>query len=175
MLSPIIEYLLALKTVSGPLCYPTRWQWALNVLPPGADVRFSVGPPSTNYAAIKYATSYSDDIIPSTVYLNAGVAGNTFFTGMVEEDWSREYLPLLVLFTQKIPMFIQIQNLSQLNQRFVSTLWCLIIPSEDDLDLVLEHIAAFSAVNSNALAKESIALLRAISQGKVLPAPIGGT
>ena len=155
MFSPIIEYLLAQSRPGGGfLCFASRWQFLIPVLPPGLTLNFTIGPPTGYYAAIKYALSISQDTVPRTVYNTVTQGGVTYTVGMITPDWSREYLNYFIVFTEAEPILLELTNISNVNQRCDATQWNVLIPTQEDFLLVKEHIAAQSSLVTNSLLKE---------------------
>ena len=162
MLSPIIEYLLAQTRPGerGSLCFPSRWQFVIPIIPPGTVINFSMGPPYGTFAAIKYAATLTQEHVPGTLYMEITQAGLRYAVGDINLDWERDYLAYFVVFTEADPITMQLTNNSPLNQQFVSTTWTVLIPSEADFHLVREHIAAYSSIVGNELSQQANQLLR---------------
>lgn len=163
MLSPIVEYLFALRrTTGGPLCYPGRLQYIIPVIPPGITLSFALTPPSNCYACIKYSSTLSNQMVPGALYLDILQAGNKYALGFDEADWNREYLAYFVVFTHSDPIYMQVTNVSALNQWSAATQWNVMISTEKDYNQVLEHIVAWSTIASSRLAEDANKLLTAI-------------
>ena len=109
-------------------------------------------PPFGAHAAIKYASSY--DAIPGTVYIEVSHAGDKYIEGSLEADLMWMLLPYYILFTRSAPIWLLVQNLTNLAQRGFATQWNLIIQTEEDLKMVWQHIRAHSAMETNRLLSE---------------------
>lgn len=152
MITPIIEYLLAQREVKeGILCYPARQQFIIRDIPPGTILTFSLGPPVGAHAGLKYSATISEQVVPGSIYMEVAQAGNMYVAGFNEADWQREYLSYFVIFTDANPIHMQVQNVSAVNQDFLATQWLLVIPTEEALKQILQHMAAASQVRTNEL------------------------
>lgn len=161
MFSPIVEYLLAQSRPGvGFLCYNSRWQWIIPLIPPRVTVSFSLAPPFGAYAAIKYALTITADTMPGAIHVQATQSGNKFLDGYIEDDWTREYTTYFVVFTHSDPIYAQVRNDSSLSQREIATQWNIIIPSEADYKRVIELIKEYSMVTSTELSRQANDLLR---------------
>ena len=168
MLSEVIAYLAAQRTAGGggPICYTSRAQSLIRVLPPGVRVNFTIAPPQNMYAAIKYDSTASGDLMPGTLWMEATQAGNTYESGEVNDDWIRDYMTYYILFTQAEPIYFSLWNMSTLNQRFLATQWAILIPTENEYLEIIKHLRDYSKIATLDIAREANRLLEAISRGE---------
>lgn len=161
MLPAIIEYLSSQELPGGGrLCRPGRLTFNFPLLPPGIQINFSVLPPFSAYAAIKYGMSY--EALPGVIYIETEQGGDMYITGLIEADHMRELVPYYILYTEARPINVLMQNQSALAQRALGTQYMLIIDTEDGLEYVESQIKALSAIEGDRLAREANELLTAI-------------
>lgn len=151
MLPALIEYLSSQEGPrGGRLCRPGRLQFTVPVIPPFAQINFLTLPPIGADYAIKFAMSY--DCVPGALYVETTQAGDMYVRGTIEASWMREeWAPYYVLYSKSDPLVVLLRNTTPLNQRFIGTQYILIIDTADNLNTVRQHLAAYSAVETNRL------------------------
>ena len=161
MLPTVMEFLLSQhRPHGGRYCHPSRVQFIIPAIPPGVTISFTVGPPTGYYAAIKFAASHPDEVVPYTMWEDFTQAGDKYVTGLVASDWQREFLPYFILFTAENPISAQIQNRSVLNQPFLASQWNVLIHNREDFDEVMKLLETYGNQTSQTLLLQANDLLK---------------
>ena len=154
-LPAIIEYLFSLnRPTGGRLCHPNRLQFHIPFLPPLVQFGYSLAPPSGAYAAIKYQMTYGGEMIPGNIYVEATQGGDQYVVGFISSDWINIVNDYFVLFTTAQPIYTKTINYSTLAQVFWGTQWNLLIPSEQDYDGIIAHLAEYGTEETNNLLRQ---------------------
>jgi hypothetical protein len=160
MLSPIIEYLFAQNRLTGErLCHPDRLGYYMEI-PPLMTVYFTLVPSHNSYAAIKYASTISDDAVPGAFLFYTYQGGDPYGPGVDYPDWTREFLPYFVLFSTGMPIQVKMVNLTNMNQQVSGGQWNLIISTEENYREVIKRLDQYCGVADRANQQEAIKLLQ---------------
>ena len=156
-LPAVIEYLFSLnKPTGGRSCHSNRLQFNVPFLPPFVQFAYALAPPSGAYAAIKYQMTYGPEIVPGNLYVEATQGGDMYVQGFISADWINIINDYFILFTTAQPIYTKTINYSNLAQVFWGTQWNLLIPSEQDYDIILGHLKEYSTESTNDLLRQML-------------------
>ena len=165
MYSPIAEFLLAQRRPrGGTLCHTDRMQLNIEGLAPGFDLDLVLLPPQSAYAGLKYMSSYASSTLPDALYQETTCEGVMYGVGTVTSDWTREYMPFWVIYTQKSPINIKFRVISRLAQRVEGTQWNILFNSEADFEEAMQLVREYSKRMGKQFLEETMQLLREVEQ-----------
>lgn len=145
-LSPSIEFLASLgRPGGGRLCHPFRVQYLMPNMPPGVVLSFAVAPPVNIFAAFKYGATYSPETRPDTIYIEMSQSGDMLIQGLCAADWIANYMDYFIIYSWSDPLYVQMINTSNLTQRWVSTMWILLVTSERDYVEIIRLLEAYQS------------------------------
>lgn len=171
--TPAIEYLLSLmRPGGGRLVSPEATQILIPIFPPNVTLSFSAGPIGGDYGQIVYGAGFGPDMVPNAFTGYVQIWGTRQITGTFTAETLETEFQSFLWVTEANPALIYVTNVSGLNQVLEMDYTSLRISSEEDYNLVLEALARMgTSAESERLAREANALLRAIAGGPAAPQP----
>ena len=182
-LPEIISYLLTVKypgsesSRSNWVCYLGTSQIVIPLVPPGSNVAYALKPLHGSFAWICYATKFSSETVPNTFSGSISQFGSVPYSGVFSQRYRDEDLDYLAVVTEQEPVYINISNISPLNQKGESLTHMLVISSPQDLDTVMDALRRLhTTTKSEELLQESVYLLGVLSGQPQEPRPpVGGS
>ena len=142
----IIAYLLTLKYPGGELermnwvCYRGAGQLIIPMMPPGTTISYTAQPLHGSYAWLYYSTRIGTDVLPNVFTGTINQYGTTPYTGLVTQRMRDDPYEFLLLVTDQEPIYLSVTNRSPLAQRFESYGDYIVIPTPQDLKVVIDAL-----------------------------------
>jgi len=115
--------------------------------------------------------------VPNTFSGSISQFGSVPYSGVFSQRYRDEDLDYLAVVTEQEPVYINISNISPLNQKGESLTHMLVISSPQDLDTVMDALRRLhTTTKSEELLQESVYLLGVLSGQPQEPRPpVGGS
>ena len=142
----IISFLLSLKYPGSEsermnwVCYRGAGQLIIPMMPPGTTISYTAQPLHGAYAWLYYSTRVGTDVLPNAFTGTINQYGTTPFTGLITQRMRDDPFEFLLLVTEQEPIHTSLTNISPLGQRFESYGDLLVIPTPQDLAVVIDAL-----------------------------------
>jgi len=142
----IIAFLLTLKYPGSEsermnwVCYRGAGQLIIPMMPPGTTFTYTARPLHGSYAWLHYSYKVGNDVPPNVFTGSVTQHGATPLTGMVTQRVRDDPFEGLLLVTEQEPIYMSVTNISPLAQRFESYGDFIIIPTPQDLAVVMDAL-----------------------------------
>ncbi len=156
MLPRIIEYLLSDNLLTSQIGQGT--DQTVVTIPPLTRIVLNKLPISNDFADIVYQSVFDQLMVPNVFSAEAAFGGKTIQSGLITEGIVNAGLDSFVIISSLKPARVTIENLTNLNQYYSSTIFFLTISSKEVLDLIIDLLRRVST------SERSEELLNAISQ-----------
>ena len=142
----IPTYLLSLRypgtsaTTQSLVCYNSQIQVIVPLLPAGRSIIYTTKPPPGVYAMIGHWAKFGSDLLPNSGRVTAehfGIMNVNEVCSQLIIETEREALTVI---TEQMPLTYTITNLSPLAQRVEMVGYVVIIPTVDDMKIVMDAL-----------------------------------
>ena len=182
-LPEIISYLLTIKypgsesSRSNWVCYLGTNQIVYPLVPAGTNVSYTMKPLHGVEAWICFASKFSSETVPNTFSGTIHQFGSTPYSGVFTQRYRDEDLDYLAVVTEQEPIYINVTNISPVNQRGESLTHMLVVTSPQDLDTIIDAMRRLhSSKRSEELLEQAVYLLGGLSGQPLEPRPpVGGS
>jgi len=179
----IISFLLSLKYPGSELermnwiCYRGASQLIIPLMPPNTTISYTARPLHGSYAWLYYSTRMGTDVLPNVFTGTVNQYGTTPYSGLVTQRMRDDPLEFLLLVTEQEPIYMSVSNISPLAQRFESYGDFIVIPTPQDLAVVIDALRRLhTSKESEELLRQSNYFLGKLSGEPPEPRPsIGGS
>lgn len=148
----VIEYLLTIRRESGGnLVHQGASQTEVLQVPPYETFTIQQAPFGSDYIDIVYEAWFDPSMVPGAFsgylqYFGARQIEGIFSTAFMTHPFSG-----LVFISNAEPAFILVRNRTNLNQFYSGTIFFLAITSEEDFNIVLDHLKGVGTNETNRL------------------------
>ncbi len=178
----IISFLLSLKYPGSEsermnwVCYRGANQLIIPMMPPDTTISYTARPLHGSYAWLYYSTRMGTDILPNVFTGTVNQYGTTPYSGLITQRMRDDPLEFLLLVTEQQPIYMSVSNISPLAQRFESYGDFIVIPTQQDLAVVIDALRRLNTSKElEGLVRQANYLLGLLSGQPQEPLPsIGG-
>ena len=177
----IINYILTLRYPGSTsdrmdwVCYRSGFQIIIPFFPPRTTINFTIEPLNGVYAWLGYALTLGSDLVPNAFSTSLTQYGTLPFTGVVTRVFEDGPIPVYIFVTAQEPSYVTITNRSSMGQRFELNGSHIVIPSPDDLKVVMEGLRRLeTSRESEQLLQQAVILLGKLAKEEVKPLPAIG-
>lgn len=143
-LSPLIEYLKALERPGGGhLCQHGASQAIIPILPAGFRVIVDMVPPTNIYATIIFHAGWAG-MLPHAWEKSWFSSGAAVFSATLTQNYIDFGIDTFVIVTDSLPVHVELENVSPVNQYYEHNYMLLTIPTLEDLNLLREAIRGYA-------------------------------
>lgn len=179
----IISFLLSLKYPGSEsermnwVCYRGAVQLIIPLMPPNTTISYTARPLHGSYAWLYYSTRMGTDVLPNVFTGTVNQYGTTPYSGLVTQRMRDDPLEFLLLVTEQEPIYMSVSNISPLAQRFESYGDLIVIPTPQDLAVIMDALRRLhTSKESEDLLRRANYLLGLLSGQPQEPLPsIGGS
>jgi len=142
----LIAYLLTLKYPGSEeermnwVCYRGAFQQIIPLMPPNTTMSFKAGPLHGTYAWLHYSIRIGTDVLPNAFTGTVSQYGTTPYTGRITQRMRDDPMEFLLLVTEQQPTYMSFSNISPLAQRFEGYGDFIIIPTPQDLAVIMDAL-----------------------------------
>lgn len=151
-LTPMVEYLLALRTTAGGGGQLVRFggiQITVPIFPAGMSITWELTPYFGSYCSIEYWHRFSPSIVPGAFLFNSTHSGMVTQAGILGTTLLAESHSTWLEITESDPILTTITNVSGVNQFFENVESFLLVDSEDKLQVIREVVRNWGKFEAN--------------------------